>query len=80
MQQTLGFGLNASIQTGPLGIRQTISTTCKVSYPILTNLAILTKNSVLSYYPSDISPFPHFPWSLAEGHANVSSTACCGIG
>lgn len=40
MQQALGFGLNASIQTGSLGVRQTIFTTCKVSYPVLVDLAI----------------------------------------
>lgn len=30
MQQALGFGLNGSIQTGSLGVQQTIFLTCKV--------------------------------------------------
>lgn len=36
MQQALGFGLNAGIQPGSLGVCQTIFITCKVKHTIMT--------------------------------------------
>jgi hypothetical protein len=47
MQQALGFGLNGSIQTGSLGVCQTIFITRKVSYPILIDLIINNQQYII---------------------------------
>ncbi|KAJ5833962.1 transcriptional regulator family: Fungal Specific TF [Penicillium riverlandense] len=73
LEQTLGFGLCAAIQTGSLGVRQTIFTTCE-SILALLQRTILRTYSILPYSSLNISPFSHFSWTLAAGYENVAAS------
>lgn len=64
LARQMGFGLDASIQTGSMGVRHTIFTTCTLNWSQHRHLW-LNFSSILSHTPVDISPFLNISWPLA---------------